>query len=212
MHINRIVIPALLTLGMWGGEAAQAAPIASPIVSGTLGMAFVYQAEDATGANVPLGSATAIDFGKIGNVFDAGAPSTANSGIFGVTQATGSFALAGISAFQQGVIQDLVFAPFSAITPFFTVGTVSFALTGITVTEQSNAFLGLQGTGIFTNGDSAQTIGTWGFSGQTAANGALTGTFSWSADASPVPEPASMLLPSSSMLGMMAVRRRSNAA
>jgi hypothetical protein len=207
MRINKSVIHALLALGLWGTGVAQAAPI----TSGTLGMALTFQAEDATGANVLLGVATAIDFGKIGNIFNAGAPSTTNSGDFVVTQATGSFALAGITFLQQGVIRDLIFQPFSSIAPFFTIGSVSFDLTSLVVTAQSNDVLGLKGTGIFTNDGIDPTFGSWGFSSNNSGD-SLTGTFTWSADAAPVPEPASMVLLGMGLLGMMAVRRRNDAA
>jgi hypothetical protein len=196
-----------LTLGIGLAVASAVAAVAAPITSGTLGMAFTYQAENSAGANVPLGSATAIDFtGQ-----NAGAPSTANTGIFFLTQATGDFGTAGLNIADMGTIHDLVFSPFASITPFFTVGTVSFDLTSITVTAQTNSTLGLTGHGIFKNGGIDPTAGTWAFSGNTAGS-ALTGIFTWSADATPIPEPMSLALFGAGLLGLGLVRRARNQA
>lgn len=200
-RVRRFALSAVLA-------ALTGAATAVPITSGTLGMAFTYQAENAAGTNVSLGVATAIDFSAL----QAGPPSAANTGSFNVLQATGSFGANGVAVGQVGTIRDLVFGPFSPISPFFTIGPVSFNMAGLTINAQMDSGLNLSGTGTFVVGTDV-TAGTWGFSAQTTGSD-LIGTFSWSADASPmttpIPEPETyaLMLAGLGVLGFVAKRRR----
>ena len=184
------------------------ASYAAPITSGTLGMTGVYQAENAAGTNVSLSTANWIDFGTnlAAPTFDAGAPSTANTGNFLVTQATGSFT--GLFG-QTGLIHDLLFAPSTPIAQFFSVGGVTFNLASIAVTAQNNSVLGLTGAGTFQPGTADASSGTWSASFQTDGTN-LIGAFTWSANSSPtgVPEPATLGLLGASLLGFVGLRRR----
>lgn len=154
--------------------ASAPAALAAPFITGSIGMAFQFQAKDAAGVNVPFTAATGIDFVAL----NAGPVSSANTGIFLVTGSAG--ALAGIPVASIGTIKDLPFAPFAPIAGFFTVAGLSFDLDELFVVTQTEATLGLTGRGVLKLAGFEDTLGTWAFSGNTAG-GPLTGTFSWSA-------------------------------
>lgn len=86
-----------------------------------------------------------------------------------------------------GTIQDLTFAPFSAISNFWNMGGFSFDLNNIVISEQTANSLKINGSGVLKNASFSDTLGSWIFTANSAG-----GTFSWSSSTA-VPEPTSLL-------------------
>ena len=124
-----------------------------------------FFATDTNGYTVTADTATNIDFSFFG--FDMFRVINADRDFSHLTGAIGS-------------ITDFQFDPFVAsIQDFWTVGTFAFELTDVTrgVTNDPVNFLVLDGVGVLSGTDYADTDATWTFSGDTSG----TGIFSWSA-------------------------------
>ena len=94
---------------------------------------------------------------------------------------------------------NFVFNPATVpVNPLWTAGAFSFNLTTINVDSQSNTQLNLSGTGTFLNAAFDATPGDWVFT----ANSSGGGQFTFSASQSAVPEPGTMLLMGSGLLGL----------
>lgn len=217
-----------LLLGSALAAGVSLSATAAPLV-GTFNIVGQFQAENSAGANVPFGSATAIDF--CNNTSGACGPSPGagtGTGAF-LVSSVGAGSNYGIAAGDVGTIKDVIFDPFTGpVNDFYVVGGLSFDLQTLNFSQfdmpNSNgstiSFLALGGTGLLQRSGFDDTFATFSFSGQTDGKNTV-GTFSFSgASASsgggpgpgpgptPIPEPASLALFGMGLLGLGLARRR----
>jgi hypothetical protein len=201
-----LMAAAMAVVGVPKAEAAQ--------ITGQLDIAAAARfVNGVTGAASTIGTATGIDFGAVAS---PGVP-----GVFLVVSATGSFLAAGMQTTATfpltttGLIYDFSFAgagsasyPLALATFQSTVGPAfNFSLTGISFLLQTANALAIVGTGTMTLAGYDPTPGLFAFTTQDPTGGGL-GTFSFSATDVAVPEPGSMLLLGTGLLGLAAAVRR----
>lgn len=184
-----------LALSAIGLLCVTGSALALPMLDGGIGMTGSFVPVDSEGAQVPIADATGISF---------------DGSSFLVTTATGDYTgLAG----QGGIINGFTFIPSSPITPLWSVGGISFAMTSLEYAKRpvpGNSYnLDIFGAGVLSAIGFDDTPGYWNFTGQ----GVNNANFSWSASSgstatAPVPEPATMFLLGTGMIGFVTAHRR----
>jgi hypothetical protein len=198
------LMAAVLAVG--GASKAQAAQITGQLDIAALAR-FVI---GSTGAAATVGTATGFDF-----VTQPALTSPGAAGNFVVLNATGSFLAAGMVPFSTiGQMKDFTFNgvgsvdyPTLPLVGFQVIGApaFNFTLNNIIALQQSNLGIILFGSGVMTLAGYDATPGVFAFSTQDPGG---SGLFSFSATDIAVPEPGSMVLLGTGLLGLAAAARR----
>ena len=154
---------------------------ADPIISGSLGIAGGGDSWNTTTETVSFTSAG----------FVVTADGTFSSGLVGSTVTLSDFSYAVGS-----------YAPFAV---FSTADGITLDLTSITEGDVDSTGLHIDGTGVLTENGFAPTTGTFIFNSSTSGDSAA---FEATATATAVPEPASLALFGTGLLGIVGVARR----
>ena len=187
-----------IALAAVGSFCVAGSALALPITGG-LSMTGTFTPVDVNGSATSIPYSTGVDFGGWNSV-------ALVDNTFLVTTATGSFA--GLAGRTDGNINNFQFDS-PSVSPLWSVGDFSFNMTSFSYGKEAidgNSRIDIYGTGILNAASFDPTPGVWNFTGQgvNEANFSLSA----SAGAAPVPEPATMLLFGTGLMGLVGGIRR----